>query len=260
MNRLDTSNSSHGQPLPAFTLGFMQDATNETVTQLVQSIVGPSFDPAKPYILSGGNLVSSGGTTDVSSGIMWFNGELFRFNDSTFADPVGPNVVAVRLTINYPLSPDPIAFDDGFTANVHQVRYLTATSAASGSQLFDYADAVNVGATVELRTDLDGDTISFERSRFILYSGAFLSTNTITIDTANAKVGSEIVINGVINNGDIITTTGATPRIMVFNIGANVASAARRFFRLKCVGVDVLNIYGAGAGTPIITITDLNNA
>ena len=64
-------------PVKSGTLQFIQDSYKESLAQALTSLVEVN-DPTQVYILSGLHNTGTGTTYNVTSGVVYFNGELFQ--------------------------------------------------------------------------------------------------------------------------------------------------------------------------------------
>lgn len=141
MKKLDTSaiSASTGFPVKSGTLQHIQAAYTEVVSEGVKSIIGPTYDATKVYILSG--LVNSGTglTYAITAGSVFFNGEVYLV--PAFAgNIVGPNVLVGAISTSFfsAVNADPVQFTDGIPRNVHQIRQIILQSGLSGSGAGNY--------------------------------------------------------------------------------------------------------------------------
>ena len=144
MNIIDTSlisDPSKQQPFLGGSLAFLQNASKEMVTAICRGLMGEgnyTLSTTKGVIISGCKITAGGDT--ISSGYIYFNGELYYMAGAT--GMLAYSGVPVVTALNSYLSPDPITFSDLSTGNVHQQRRLQVGDNLSGSGLFDLADII----------------------------------------------------------------------------------------------------------------------
>jgi hypothetical protein len=259
MNRILTTNAADGQPfLSPTSLDMLQDAYKTGFADIVKSMIGSTYSASVPYVLWGCETTS---TPSITAGALFFNGEVITV--AAWAPGVAclSSVPGLNIVASYAAS-DPVTYESGASHNTHQIRTAVASCGTSGTfTIGDFTDLYYFNDTaIETRADTNGDTLTFDRNRVISYA-AVNAASTITIDGTGAREGKEIILYGTIANGTTFALIpGAVSYFPIFNVGANVASAARRYFRIKCVGIDRDNVFGVGVDSILITITDLNNA
>jgi len=134
---LDTSLAVNGQPFGADANQWMQDAYNEQSAAAVIAWIGEQYNPAVFYILYGGVLSSSAGTTTVTAGKCFFNSTFYDIPAASYADPVGPDINIVTLQTTYG---DGVGttFKDSSVANVQVLERLICSAGAAGSGTLNY--------------------------------------------------------------------------------------------------------------------------
>lgn len=135
-------------PVKKGTLTFLQDAYKETLSAILQAIIGVNnYNGAKVYILYG--CVNSGTYPiySITAGAVFFLGEIF-FVDAASFTASGSNVAVFSVvTTQYTgAAADPVTFTDGTVNSVHNIRKMLIAQGASGSTLFagsgDYTDGI----------------------------------------------------------------------------------------------------------------------
>jgi len=141
MKKLDTSpiTSSIAFPVKSGTLDHIQSAYQEALAQTTISLIGSAYDATKCYILYG--LVNSGAgpVYNITSGAVFYGGEVFMV-DAYSGTTSGSNVVTgvVSTTFFAASNADPVTFTDGVIRNVHQIRKVVLQLGLSGSGIADY--------------------------------------------------------------------------------------------------------------------------
>jgi len=144
MDNINTSFISDptiAQPLTGPSLDFLQNATREVVTAVLQSRIGDVPDATKGYILYGMVRTPLGGSDfSYTAGAASFNGEVYLFDAVASLTVNDTDVLSITTTNTDPA--DPITFTDLVPRNVLDTRKLTIADAASGSGAFDFDNAV----------------------------------------------------------------------------------------------------------------------
>lgn len=126
----------NSMPLKSGSLQFIQEAYRETNSALVQQIIGHFPDPNKGYITDGVVVTIVGANYTISSGHLYWQGEIFPVLASSFTLLGGEQVFADIIEVAYPAA-DPVLFGDNVERNVHLDRNLRFGSSASGDLLLD---------------------------------------------------------------------------------------------------------------------------
>lgn len=145
MKKIDTSNvtSTARQPLLGRSITHLQEGYVEAFDSIMkQAIYG--YSAGDVVIIEG--LVDSGTagvSYNISAGSVYYNGEIYQVaaGSGVFA----ATVAVLTLTTTYQ-SGDPVTLTDGSTQNVHQVRTMVISNAASGSGTKDYSSCKRVNA------------------------------------------------------------------------------------------------------------------
>ena len=216
--KLDTSacSATTGFPPKQGTWDFLQLAHQEATSSIIQSMIGPSYSVAVPYVLYG-FAVTGGGIYPVtySPGALFFNGEIFLFPGQTIPGTYGfPDVGVLDInTAYYTINADPVLFTDAVSRYVHNIRTVYITGGPSGSgDISDVHALVYLSAAFNGSTGtLNGLTVAFNANNTYVRMGTALATNTITLDFTNANIGAIATIVGFISHSDVISisTTGS---------------------------------------------------
>lgn len=147
MKKLDVSaiSSSVAMPIKSGTLQFMQDAHKESLNAIIKNVVeDPQTDTI--YILSG--CVNSGTLPvhNISAGTLYVNGEVYDFVGASFTLTGLQKAYARIETTQYTTNADPVAFTDGVSRNVHNVRKIVIENTTVSSSLPEFKDFVTVGS------------------------------------------------------------------------------------------------------------------
>lgn len=149
------------------TIVHLQEAYSELGEAIVRSRIGNGYSSSVAYLLYGlVNSTPGGLTYTLGAGSIFYNGEIFPVDAVTVVCSGGEVPVASIVTTNYTgLTADPVEFTDGNTYDVHEIRKITFTNAATGSGLFDFsainnylgsADYIDVSSSVTLHANLSG--------------------------------------------------------------------------------------------------------
>lgn len=147
MKKLDVStiSTSIAMPIKSGTLQFLQDAHKEALNAIIKNVVeDPQADTI--YILSG--CVNSGTLPvhSISAGTLYVNGEVYDFSGANFTLS-GLNKAYARIeTTQFTVNADPVAFTDGVSRNVHNIRKIVVEATTVSSSLPEFKDFVTVGS------------------------------------------------------------------------------------------------------------------
>ena len=84
------------------------------------------------FILYGCKNTGTGTSYIISSGAVYYNGEVFLVDAATFTTATGEVAIGEIVTTNYTdITADPVEYSDGTTANVHQIRKVRFKSGPS---------------------------------------------------------------------------------------------------------------------------------
>ncbi len=162
MRKLDVSAVSDSAQIliKKGTLQFLQDAHTELFAQLLIGLIGPGYDPAVVYVFNGVKNTGAGANYIFGAGAVFYNGEIYRVDATSFST-TGSNVpVFTEVTTQYTTDADPVTFSDTTTHNVHNIRKLMLSSAASASGIADYTDAVFPNFPIPAQVNLTGSGVS----------------------------------------------------------------------------------------------------
>lgn len=147
MKKLDVSaiSTSIAMPIKSGTLQFMQDAHKEALTAIIKNVVQyPQADTI--YILSG--CVNSGDLTahNISAGTLYVNEEVYDFSGAIFTLTGLQKAYARIETTQYTTNADPVAFTDGVSRNIHNIRKIVIENTTVSSSLPEFKDFITVGS------------------------------------------------------------------------------------------------------------------
>lgn len=195
-------------PLKSGILDFLQDAHKETTQALISTIID---NPATGtiYVLSGCVNTGSGANYIISAGQVFYNGEIFQVDATSFTVAGGQYAFANLITTQYTTNADPVTFTDGIPRNVCNIRKIEIIS-STGTGYPLYSDFEPI-----IKTWLTGDT------KEVVCDSTYLSTNFDSTGLGkNERVGWAIMNgnNGTPNDNGLVsvaygtdyTTLGAT--------------------------------------------------
>lgn len=146
MKRLITTaiSGSVGMPLKSGLLDHIQSAYFEAIAEVGKCLIGFTYDTTKVYILSG--LVNSGTfpNYNITSGAVFFNGEVYLVPAASFTI-TNPNVAVGVITTSYfaGVNADPVQFTDGNPRNVCEIRRIIIQPGLSGSGSANFSDFID---------------------------------------------------------------------------------------------------------------------
>lgn len=231
MRTLSTSNitSTAQMPIKSGTLDHIQLAYQEAFTALANSIIHRLPDNANFYILYGCVNSGSGLNYIISAGAIYYNGEVFLVDATTFTATSGQVAVGNIAITQYGVNADPVTFSNGSSYNVHNVRKIVFASGVSGSGICDLANALQVPTVL---ANIQGGampaslTVNFKQDQAIFYSSAPNNT-TITFDFTNAVPGAVVRIKWSYGAGRTLTVNTPAGSTIIRDSGnlSAVASA-----------------------------------
>jgi len=121
------------QPYTKVTHEWYNAMIDEAVNALSKGLVGTNSNFTVLY----GCINSAAPNANISAGAIFYNGEIYLC--PAFVDGAISNDIVGTITTAYATG-DPILFSDGNSFNVHQVKTIVWSDAASGSGSVDFAD------------------------------------------------------------------------------------------------------------------------
>lgn len=127
--------SSAQMPIKKGTLQFLQDAYKEVINAILRGTIGGSYSASTYYILHGCVNSGVGSNYVISSGAIFFNGEIYLVDAVTFTTTGGQVPVMNIVTTQYTTNADPVTFTNGVAYDVHDIRKIAISAGtASGNQ------------------------------------------------------------------------------------------------------------------------------
>lgn len=209
MRHVDITPISNAAKMPYTSGVFMHkdlqvlEVVNAICRVIIDSI---GYSSSTAYVLFGCANSGSGSNYIISTGAVFFNGEIYLVPAATFTIS-GPNVaVATIVTVPYTgdgTNADPLTFTDGNTHDVLDIIQMTIAPGLSGSGAANY---------------LAFDVITLVQASQVLVKGStttftpVLSTDPVNKAYADSLVPSGIkpILSGNENVGDISTSTTVT--------------------------------------------------
>jgi len=154
MRKLKITNitNSAAMPVKSGSLEHIQLAAQEAIAASLKEIISSDYDNTKGYILYGCKNTGTGTSYVISAGAVFYNDEVFLTPAATLTTSGSNVVVGLISTTNYTgngVNADPVAFTDGNTYNVHEIRQITWVLGLSGSQAFNYNDGISLNKKIK---------------------------------------------------------------------------------------------------------------
>lgn len=236
MRKLITTDiTDNGQlPIKRGTLDHLQLAYQEALSAIANNLLGAKSDAATAYILFGCVNTGSGLNYVISAGAIFYQGEVFLVDATSFTASAGQVAVASLSTTYFTTYADPVDFTDGTQKNVHSVRKITFASGASGSGLFDFTAMRNTAIALNTQTisTLPASyTVTFEQDKALFFASATVDC-TITFDFTNAVPGAVIRMKWAFGSGRALTINQPSGSTIIKDSGnlSAVASATNLLY------------------------------
>ncbi len=183
--KLDDITGAASMPLKKGTLQFLQDSYKEAINALGIGLVGSSYNPNTVYALSGCINTGVSGGYVISSGAVFYQGEVYLVDAVSFT-PTGTDTAILDLDIeNYSINADPVTFTDTTTHSIHNIRKVTIGAGSSGTGTLGGIDYSQVSflPTIWPKVNLSGAGVTGSYPNFVipgasglnpaLYAGTF---------------------------------------------------------------------------------------
>lgn len=209
MKKLDVSSvsNSNGIPVKGGTLQFLQDSYQEALNAIASNLLGKSVDSTKMYRLFGVNNSGTGQNFVISAGALYYNGEVFLVDATTFTADAGRTAVAEIVTTQFTAQADPVLFTDGIERNVHNIRKIRIVSGLSGAGIGDFSTILESGYITKSETVADlgtAYTLKFDQERAVYFQAA-TGNATISFDLTNAIEGAVARLKFTLPAGNTLT-------------------------------------------------------
>lgn len=177
----------------------LQKAYQEPISEIIKSMIGSNYSATKMYVLNGCVNSGSGSSFVISAGSVFYGGEVYLVDATTFTTSGSDVAVATITTTNNTTdySADPCEFSDGSLENVHNIRKIVIASGASGSGTKNYADfdfypfAYNykdISSTISAGTGVNIDALSA-----VEYADGNVIIRAIITTTSTIPAGSSLL-------------------------------------------------------------------
>ena len=228
MRKLSTANISNstGMPVKGGTLDHVQLAYQEALNAIARNLIGRDIDNTRAYILFGVLNTGSTSVMNVTAGAVYFAGEVYLVD--AFNLNVSQAAVANVQTSYYQTNADPVTFTDGVQRNVHEIRKIVFTNAASGSGLFDFGNMVNTQLplkNVQIASLPSTFTVKFDQDQSVLFEDAPVNA-ALSFDFTNAVPGAVVRMKWIFGAGRTLTINQPSDGVVLQDSGnlANVAN------------------------------------
>lgn len=194
----------------------LQKAYKEITEETIKSLIGSSYDATKVYVLNGCVNSGSGSSFNISAGSVFYAGEVYLVDATTFTTSGGNVAVGTITTTNNTTdySADPCLFTDGTYENVHNIRKFVIASGAVGSGTKAYADfnfypfknnytKYTNGVTSAYTTITNQSQLQYNDGRLVTYVNADY-TGTIPIDTPIFVAAGFTFVNNDMLSGGVV--------------------------------------------------------
>lgn len=238
MKKIDTSviSSTAGMPAKAGVLNHFLQADQETVQAIGNSLLGPYYDPAKIYVLWGCNNTGSGLTYIISSGAVFYNGEIFLITATSFVASAG-QVAVGNIDTAFATSAigDPVQFTDGSTHNVLQIRTMALSAATSGSGLADFTNWLRLNP-VACNSNVaaafgSGYTVNFRQDQSVFFTTGLTSgAGTIAWDFQGAIPGTVVRLKIVASAGTSCSVATPAGSVIINESGTITGNKTNIFY------------------------------
>lgn len=240
MKKIKTTDitSSSAMPIKKGSLDHLQAAYIETIQDVNKSYWAGDRAGTQPMALHGCINTGSGSTFIISAGAVMLDtyAEVFRCDAQTVTVAFG-QVLVGTITTTYltATDADPVEFSDSTLNNVHEIRKIVWSSAASGSGTFDYNDLYFRNNFDQISPTLAGDLNAWTLGTGSVDLRILVESKKITImfDINNTSTGgsnntlSMTIPTGLATNFKqtsfnlaYFNTTGATEWVLVEAVGA----------------------------------------
>lgn len=188
----------------------LQKAYQEPIAETIKAMIGGAYDATKMYVLNGCINSGSGSSFVISAGSVFYAGEVYLVDATSFTTSGGNVAVATITTTNNTTdySADPCEFSDGSLENVHNIRKVVIASGASGSgtknySAFDFYPFRNNYKKYDNNVTSTLTTIYIQKQ--LHYNDGRLDTYIVadysgTISSGEFVFSSSGLVNNVVNN------------------------------------------------------------
>lgn len=202
-------------PLKKGTLQFLQDAHKETMASSWKALIGPQYSPAVVYVIGGGVNTGQAPNYIISAGAVFFNGEIFDFDDANFT-ATSPNVAVFNIIQSqFTVDADPVIFTDKTVRNIHNIRKVQIAQGASGSGIADLSQGYYLSFAIP-------PAINLTATGAASISGTF-PNQVINVPVQNSM--NPVIYAGSFNVGDVMgSSSGGSAFQVNFSTPLNTAA------------------------------------
>lgn len=213
------------QPYTKVTHEWYNAMITEAIEALGKGLVGTNSEFTVLY----GCVNSDSPDADISAGAIFYNGEIYLC--PAFVDATITNDIVGTITTAYDAS-DPILFSDGNSYDVHQIKTIVWSDAASGSGDIDFDNLKYSQAGVSTYTPT---LVGYDNGGSVVVGGF---TGTDAGCTYNLNT-STLTLNIVLSSVDVLNTVFS----LGFSLPTNVINT------LKLQGYSMVDYYDGSAYT-----------
>lgn len=220
MRKLDVSPITDNSefPVTSGTLQFLQDSYGELFSAMMTALIGLSnYNTNTVYVLYGCVNTGVAPNLNISAGVVFYNGELYYVNATSFTPTTGNVGIWQEVTTQYGVNADPATFSDLTVHNVHNIRMLQIVQGATGSGLSDYASSSFLSFTIPPKLNLTVATGSSYPNNIAQVVGTYPNLQLYT--PAPATSSHPILAAGNQLIGDIAPGGGTTVTVTFTDIG-----------------------------------------
>jgi len=190
-----------GMPFKSGSLEHLQSAYSECLDSVVKLILGEGYLTTKVYILYGCESVTLDTTWTITTGAVFYNGEIYLVPSASFSVS-GSNVPVGNIVTSFfsATNADPVQFTNSANLNVHEIRQIIISSGTSGSGTANFLDfvptywkwvekytptqsAITVGSGTITRT-----TVQYRKNGNIMHMSYYVESLGITPSSGQISV------------------------------------------------------------------------
>lgn len=144
MKKINTSNvtGSSRQPLLGRSISHLNEGIVESFVSVFKAMMLDGYTTNDVVIMHGcvnsGSTSGAGNPFNVTAGAVYYNDEIYQVDAITGVFS-GTNVLVANLSTTYQIG-DPVTMTDGSTKNVHEIKKVVISQAASGSGIKNHTD------------------------------------------------------------------------------------------------------------------------
>lgn len=184
MKKIETTNilGNSGAPFLAKTHDHYVESILESTSSIIKGILA-NYTTGNIVIINGCAVTfNGGGTSTITAGAVYYNGEIYQVDAASIATPANTLVWGIVTTYR---AGDPIVWSDGVSRNLHSVLKMSLTNAVTGTGLADYNAAIvinlmyNNWSTLTLLNSYTGN-VYYRNTPFGFQMTGVISTHTVT--------------------------------------------------------------------------------